>query len=52
MCEVGAVILVHCQAQATLEASNVVLEEVRVLVEVDGLERELAEALSPVGICG
>jgi hypothetical protein len=42
--------LVNCQAQATFEASDVVLEEVRVLVQVDGLERELSETLSSVGI--
>jgi hypothetical protein len=42
--------LVHGQAQAALEAADVVLEEVRVLVEVDGLERELAEAFTTVGV--
>jgi hypothetical protein len=52
VCEVWAVVLVHGQAQAALEAADVVLEEVRVLVEVDRLERELAETLSAVGICG
>jgi hypothetical protein len=38
------------QAKTTLEAADVVLEEVRILVEVDGLERELSETLSSVGI--
>jgi hypothetical protein len=42
--------LVNCQAQTAFEASDVVLEEVRVLVQVDGLERELSETLSSVGI--
>ena len=40
----------HCKTQATFETADVVLEEVRVLVEVDGLERELSETLSSVGI--
>jgi len=41
---------VDCEAQAAFEAADVVLEEVRVLVEVDGLEGELAEALSAVSV--
>jgi len=52
MCEVRAVILVYRKAQATLEASNMVLKEVWVLVEVDCLERKLAQALSSIGIGG
>jgi hypothetical protein len=39
-----------CQAETALEATDVVLEEVWVLVKVDRLERELAETLSSVGI--
>ena len=39
-----------CQTEAAFEASDVVLEEVRVLVEVNGLKRELAETLSSVGV--
>jgi hypothetical protein len=42
---------VDSQAQAAFEAADVVLEEVRVLVEVDGLERQLPETLPSVGIC-
>lgn len=40
----------HCKAQATFEAADVVLKEVWVLVEIDGLKREFSEALSSVGI--
>jgi hypothetical protein len=41
------------QAETALEATDVVLKEVRILVEVDGLECELPETLSSVGIgCG
>jgi hypothetical protein len=50
--EIRAVVLVDGETQTALEAADVVLEEVRVLVEVDRLERELAETLSAVGICG
>jgi hypothetical protein len=41
---------VDCQTETALEAADVVFEEVRVLIEVDGLECELSEALSSVGI--
>jgi hypothetical protein len=41
------------QAETAFKASDVVLEEVGVFVEVDGLEGELAEALAAVCIgCG
>jgi len=51
--EVGAVVLVDRQAEAALEAADVVLEEIRVLVEVDRLEGELAETLAAVRVgCG
>lgn len=50
--EVGAVVLVDRQAEAALEASDVVFEKVRVLVQVDGFEGELAETLAAVGVCG
>ena len=39
------------QTETALETPDVVLEEVRVLVEIDRLERELSETLSSVGIC-
>lgn len=39
-----------CETQAAFEASNVVLEEVGVFVEVDGLQRKLSETLASVGI--
>jgi hypothetical protein len=51
MCEIRAVVLVDCQAQPAFKASDVVLKEVRVLVEVDCLKCELAEPLPTVGIC-
>jgi len=52
MREIRAIVLVDSETQTALEAADVVLEDVRVLVEVDRLERELAETLSAVGICG
>ena len=48
--EVGAVVLVDGEAEAALEGAQVVLEDVGVLVEVDGLEGQLAEALATVGV--
>jgi hypothetical protein len=53
MCQIRAIVLVHRQTKAAFEASDVVLEEVRVLVEIDGLERELAKSFATVGVgCG
>jgi hypothetical protein len=48
--EVGAIVLMDCEAESTFEGSDVVFEEVRVFVEVDGLECELAEPLSSVSV--
>jgi hypothetical protein len=51
--QVGAVILVDCEAETALKAADVVLEEVGIFVEVDRLQRELAQALATVGVgCG
>lgn len=48
--EVRAIVLVDGQTESALEAADVVLEEVRVLVEIDGLERELPQTLATVGV--
>ena len=50
--EVGAVVLVDGEAEAAFEGAEVVAEDVGVFVEVDGLERELAEAFAAVGVGG
>lgn len=50
--EVGAIILVDGEAEPALEGADMVLEEVRVFVEVDGFEGELAETFAPVGVGG
>jgi len=50
MGEIGAIVLVNCQAESTFEGSDVILEEVRVLVKVDGLKGEFPQALSSVRI--
>lgn len=42
-----------CQAETALEATDVVLEKVRVLVEVNRLECKLAETFSSISVrCG
>ena len=51
MREIGAIVLVYSQTEPTLEAAQMVAEDVWILVEIDRLERELAQALAPVGIC-
>ena len=50
MSQVGAIVLVHSQAKAAFEASDVILKEVRILVEVDGFQGELAETFTAVCI--
>lgn len=50
--EVGAIVLVDGETQATLEGADVVFEEVGVFVEVDGFEGEFAQALAAVGVGG
>lgn len=46
--EVRAIVLVHGQAETAFKAADVVLEEVRVFVEVDGFEGEFAQAFATV----
>lgn len=50
--EVGAIVLMDCETEAAFEGADVVLEEVRVFVEVDGFEGEFAETLASVGVGG
>lgn len=51
--EIGAIVLVDGQTETTLEASNVVLEKVRIFIEIDRLEGEFAQTLTTVGVrCG
>lgn len=50
--KVGTVVLVNGETETTLEASDMVFEEVGVLCEVDVFECELAESFSSVGVGG
>lgn len=50
--EVGAVVLVHGQAEAAFEAADVVFEKVWVFVEIYGFESEFAQAFAAVGVRG
>lgn len=50
--EVGAIVLVDGETEAALEGADVVLEEVGILVEVDGFEGEFAQTLPSVGVGG
>lgn len=51
MCEIGAIVLVHGEAEPAFKGADVVFEKVRVFVQVDGLEGELPETFTPVGVC-
>lgn len=50
MRKIRPIVLVYCKTQTTFEASDMVLEKVRVFVEVDSFECELAQSLSSVGV--
>ena len=50
--QVRAIVLVHRQAQPTLETADVVLEEVGVFVQVDGFQSELAQSFASVCVRG
>lgn len=50
MREVAPLIVVECQAQLAFIRAQVVLHEIRVLVDVDGLQGQLPEALPPVPV--
>jgi len=48
--QVGTVVLVYGQTEATFETADVVFENVRVFVQVDCFEGEFAEAFAAVGV--
>ena len=48
--EVGAVVLMNCEAESAFEAADVIFEEVGVFVQVDGFEGEFSETFATVGI--
>jgi hypothetical protein len=50
--EVGAIVLVDCQAETAFEAAEVVFEDVGVFFDVDCFQRELAQSLASVGVGG
>jgi len=42
MGEVGAIILVYCETESTFEGADMVLEEVRIFIEINGLKRKFS----------
>ncbi len=52
VCEVRAIVLVNCETKPAFEGADVVFEEVRVFVEVDGFEGKFSETFTPVGVGG
>lgn len=53
MGEVGAVILVDCETETALETSDMIFEEVRILIQVNVFEGKLAQTLATVSVgCG
>ena len=52
VCKVRAIILVDSQTESAFKRTDVVLEEVRVLVEVDGFQRKLSKTFTSVCIGG
>ena len=52
MREIRAIVLVDGQAESAFEAANMVFEEVRVFIEIDVFESELAKTFAPVRVRG
>lgn len=52
MGEIGSIILMYCKAEAAFEGSNMVFEEVRVFIEVDGFECEFSKTFATVSVGG
>ena len=50
MGEVGAVILVDCETETALETSDVILEEVGILIKVNVFQGKLAQTLATVSV--
>lgn len=50
MSEIRAIVLMNGQTETALEASNVVLEEVGIFIEIDRLESKLAQTLTTVSV--
>jgi len=50
VCEVGTIVLMDSEAEPAFEGADVVFEEVRILVQVDGLEGEFSETFPSVCI--
>ena len=50
--EIGAIILMYCEAETALEGADVVLEEVGVFVKIDGFKGEFAKSFAAVGVGG
>lgn len=50
--EIGAIVLMYCEAEPTFEGAHVILEEVGIFVEVDSFEGEFAESFSSVCVGG
>lgn len=42
MSKIGSIVLMHREAEATFEGTNMVLEEIWVFVKVDGLQSQLS----------
>lgn len=52
MSEIGAIVLMDCEAETAFEGSDMIFEEIRVLVEIDCFKCELSKTFASIGICG
>lgn len=50
--EIGTIVLMYCEAKTAFEGADMVFEEVRVFIEVDGFQRKLSKTFASVGIGG
>ena len=50
--EIGAIVLMYCEAETALKGADMVLEEIGVFVKIDGFEGKFAKSFAAVGIGG
>jgi len=50
MCKIGPIVLMNGKAETAFERADMVFEEIRIFVQIDGLERELPQSLTSICI--
>ena len=51
MREIRAIVLVDGKTKPAFERADMIFEEIRIFIKVNGFERKLSQSLPPIGIC-